>query len=215
MANQGLAQPWLQRVSRPKIQRGLEAEEWQAHEGDDRWDVLLKAPNSSLKVSLILRPSVSGFEFLKLPDGRVLKAEQKVTHNWPNDPKQWRSVRLFPFALNAVTELELRVGEWTRVLQKRDGSWQTTNPVHPGWEGFFKRFQRLACLGFIDDFERQAEALAHYEIAFESGDLSLLELFQTERGEWVVAYRGQDMAHVLTQEQKQHLFPEWPQDAVD
>lgn len=210
MANQDLADAWLQQLSRSKVQRILGASEWVSQADDESWQVELVGLDTQLTLVRVLRMQIKGYEFFKLPDGRVLKVEQKRPLDWPEDSFVWRSKRVFPFALAAVKTINCRVKQWQRTLIFEEGRWKTTEPVHPGWGDFLKGFpHRHLCRGFVDDFEPEGQALAHHEITFESGDRSLLELFQGSNQQWIVSYRGQSMGHVLSEAQKRSLFPEW------
>ena len=210
LARQSHVQMWIGALSKPKLMRVLEPQEWSSQNPSQVIEVELQGQHSLTQMKYMVFPSQPQFYYLQLSNGVVLKAEKLVDLSWSDKVDDWRSRRLWPFELDAVQKMIYRQSGKERVWQKTDQGWSSTGSAIEVWKIFFKNWNDMGVQSFVEHLPPNTTKMAEWEFFFDSGDKSMLELFKSEFGEWMVAYRGRELAMVIAEDTLREAFPEGP-----
>jgi hypothetical protein len=212
MARQAIIQQWVGALTKPKLMRVLQKNEWNPTNLTQSIELELVSSHTTALVRYMRLEAQPQFYYLQLSNGVVLKAEDLVTLHWFDKTSDWRTRRLWPFELEAVEKMIYKQNSTQREWLNTETGWTCSGrPPMDNWKLYFKAWDNLGCQAYIEALPKDGMvALAQWEFTFASGDQALLELFKTEYGEWLVSFRGRDMGQLLTLETVQQAFPEGP-----
>lgn len=209
MADQIWAHQWVTGLTQSSLLRVLSKEEWDPIGIENAYDVkLFGSGNKTLSLRLLQLRSSPQHIYFELENGMAVKGEWKTPPTWPSSMSEIRTRRLWPFEMEAVSELTYQRGGLNRVWNLVDGKWKTDRQADMRfWQKFFKNWGQWGCNSFLENYSPSEKPAATWEIKFHSGESSLMELYEDPLHGWVTLYRGRTIAQVLNSETKVHCFP--------
>ena len=199
---------WVSALTRPRVQRVIQPEEWSPANTEFMLTARLIGAKTHSTVVYIRLKSQENFYYLQLENGSVLKSELQIRPFWPQEISEMRTLRLFPFETGAVEALTVSMGsEYEREWKRDEQEWTSRGELTEWWKAFFKDWLKAYCKSFLEDFEPTSEPLGTWKINFVEGNVAHAELYRDGLGQWIFTYRGRKVAQVIDEEMARRVFP--------
>jgi hypothetical protein len=120
--------------------------------------------------------------------------------------KAYWTRRLFPFTINSIKHIVYRRDAKEIFFSNTEKGWESNIVPGQQWQNFFSKLHSAACVSYIEG-KVNGSLKASYEIHFQSGRKSKIDLIFVEKKGLVAYYSGTNRGQVVSNETANAFFP--------